>query len=211
MGICRMFDKLINLSILARGLTNFSVWRQFEQIFHQKMHNFKFSKFSKFLSKFFWGKWCAHTGTQIFWKLIFEIMHFFCESFFLKFPSDAKFRETARQNWEILRYVEHSAHAHNFFLIIFNFQNHHFLWKIRTFLILSPLSARRNFCTARQIFRILKPHLWLSPQFFSDLYELYLKNFVIWTTFRWIFYTWEKLCFYCFPKIEIANKAQFKV
>ena len=129
---------------------------------------------------------CTHRHT-IFWKLIFEIMHCFVKAF-LKFPSDAKFRETARQNWEILRFVEHSAHhdAHNLFKI---FKITIFLWKIRTFLILSPLSARRNFCTARQMFRIFKPHLWLSPQFFFRPVWPYLKNFVIWTTFRWIFYT----------------------
>ena len=36
---------------------------------------------------------------------------------FLKLPSDAKIRETARQNWEIYQLVEHSAYAHKFFII----------------------------------------------------------------------------------------------
>ena len=122
---------------------------------------------------------CTHRHTN-FLKINFWNNAFFVKDF-LKFPSDAKFRETAPQNWEILRYVEHSAHAHNFLKFFQIFKITIFLWKIRTFLILSPLSARRNFCsTARQIFRIFKPHLWLSPQFFSDLY---LQKFLIWILF----------------------------
>ena len=60
---------------------------------------------------------CTHRHTN-FVKTNFWNNAFFVKDF-LKFPSDAKFRETARQNWEILRYVEHSAHAHNIFSKLF--------------------------------------------------------------------------------------------
>ena len=61
---------------------------------------------------------CVHIiFPQKLWKFwIFEIMHFFVKDF-LKLPSNAKIRETARQNWEIYQFVEHSAYAHKFFII----------------------------------------------------------------------------------------------
>ena len=148
------------------------------------MHNFKYSKFSKFLSKIFWGKMmCTHRHTN-FWKVIFEIMHFLWKIFW-NFLQTLNFVRP-RANIEIFFDMSNILLMPIiFFSRLFLIFKIHFSMKNTDFLILSPLSARRNFCTARQIFRIFNPHLWLSPHFFSDLY---LQTFLIWTTFRWNFW-----------------------
>ena len=128
---------------------------------------------------------CTHRHTK-FLKINFWNNAFFVKDF-LKFPSDAKFRETARQNWEILRYVEHSAHAHNMFsklFLIFKitifYEKYGHFWFWVHFQHVETSVPRAKFS------EFLNHISGCLHNFFADPY---LKNFVIWTTFRWIFYT----------------------
>ena len=119
---------------------------------------------------------CTHRHTN-YLKINFWNNAFFLWKFFWNFLQTLNF---VRPRAKIEKFYDMSNILHMpiiFSKLFFIFKITIFLWKIRTFLILSPLSARRNFCTARQICIIFKPHLWLSPHFFSDLYDCISKSF----------------------------------
>ena len=132
---------------------------------------------------------CTHRHTN-YLKIIFWNNAFFVKDF-LKLPSEAKFRETARQNWEILRYVEHSAHAHNIFSKLF------LIFKITIFYEKNGLFwfwvhfQHVETSVPRAKFSEFLTHIsgYLHNFFFRPVW-LYLQKFLIWTTFRWNFWVW---------------------